>query len=401
MARLTRAEQQQRTRSAVITAARREFAEHGFTPAKIDRIAERAELTRGAVYSNFPGKRALYLAVLLDDVLTAPERPGTSGDPATSGDSGDVAVPGVLTALGQLARRWEDRPPLTADLEIVLTTPEHHRIMGSLVKVNALLLALGLESVTPTVAQVDGGREPAREVRRAELVWSWLLGGSLLSAHAPGLGDPFDRISAAEHLGSMTLDDIWAPSYGPYVREAEIIAPVDLPAATATTRNDLISGDAVVTTGGGLDGLVVVLSPEMLSSAEEAVRSADRVTLLVPVSHDGEADRLVHLVLADALSLLRGVFPVSTWKGFRIVLDADGELSGQLSTSAGFGSPGDDSTRDSTGRSQFAVAVVGGQIVARAEGTGAALAAGAVIGSDSELLDQRPDVVDTESVRLD
>ncbi|MHC5909126.1 TetR family transcriptional regulator, partial [Streptomyces sp. S6] len=84
MARLTRAQQQERTRAAVLVAARREFTEHGYAEAKIDRIAERADLTRGAVYSNFSGKRALYLAVLADDAEKArdlarpPLRPPTS-----------------------------------------------------------------------------------------------------------------------------------------------------------------------------------------------------------------------------------------------------------------------------------------------------------------------------------
>ncbi|MER6901984.1 helix-turn-helix domain-containing protein, partial [Amycolatopsis sp. NPDC000740] len=64
MARLTRAQTQERNRAKVLAAARDEFTERGFRDAKIDVIAERAELTRGAVYSNFPGKRALYFAVL-------------------------------------------------------------------------------------------------------------------------------------------------------------------------------------------------------------------------------------------------------------------------------------------------------------------------------------------------
>src|SRR5436305_573653 len=48
MARLTRAQQQERTGAAILAAARAEFAEYGYAEAKIDRIAEPAELTRGA-----------------------------------------------------------------------------------------------------------------------------------------------------------------------------------------------------------------------------------------------------------------------------------------------------------------------------------------------------------------
>src|ERR1700749_1623123 len=67
MGRLTRAEAQEGNRAKVLAAAREEFVERGFREAKIDSIADRAELTRGAVYSNFPGKRALYFAVLAAD----------------------------------------------------------------------------------------------------------------------------------------------------------------------------------------------------------------------------------------------------------------------------------------------------------------------------------------------
>src|SRR5690242_11043623 len=86
MVRLTRAQQQVRTRASVLAAAAEEFAQHGYAEAKVDRIAARAELTRGAVYSNFPSKRSLYLAVLLD-TLPAP----VAGDAAAT-EPVDVAA---------------------------------------------------------------------------------------------------------------------------------------------------------------------------------------------------------------------------------------------------------------------------------------------------------------------
>src|SRR5690606_29679956 len=75
MARLSRAELQEVNRAKVLAAADAEFAERGFRDAKVDAIAERAELTRGAVYSNFPGKRALYFAVLAERAERAPAQP--------------------------------------------------------------------------------------------------------------------------------------------------------------------------------------------------------------------------------------------------------------------------------------------------------------------------------------
>jgi len=99
MARLTRAQQQERTRAAVLAAAENEFAEQGYADAKVDRIAERAELTRGAVYSNFPSKRALYLAVLVHLVERGEAAPAT----ARGG------------SLGAFARVWLERLPMATD----------------------------------------------------------------------------------------------------------------------------------------------------------------------------------------------------------------------------------------------------------------------------------------------
>src|SRR4051812_2489305 len=79
--------------------------EHGYVEAKIDRIAEQADLTRGAVYSNFTGKRALYLAVLADDA----ERAGSDATPPAQS-------PGTVEdALGAFARVWLERLPLAGD----------------------------------------------------------------------------------------------------------------------------------------------------------------------------------------------------------------------------------------------------------------------------------------------
>src|ERR1700716_3573346 len=99
MSRLSRVELQRRNRARVLAAARDEFTARGFRDAKIDGIAERAELTRGAVYSNFPGKRALYFAVLAE----AAEGTPVPAHPEPGGT--------VREALGALARAWVARLP--------------------------------------------------------------------------------------------------------------------------------------------------------------------------------------------------------------------------------------------------------------------------------------------------
>ena len=64
MVRLNRVESQQQTREALVASARRHFGEVGYAKASLDRIAEDAGFTRGAVYANFDGKPGLLFAVL-------------------------------------------------------------------------------------------------------------------------------------------------------------------------------------------------------------------------------------------------------------------------------------------------------------------------------------------------
>jgi AcrR family transcriptional regulator len=95
---LTRAEQQSRTRAALVASARRVFGRDGFHGANLAAIAREAGLTKGAVYSNFDSKADLFLAVLDDDMAgLEPE----SWDPVARFDSGadlsgqSVRLPGL------------------------------------------------------------------------------------------------------------------------------------------------------------------------------------------------------------------------------------------------------------------------------------------------------------------
>jgi AcrR family transcriptional regulator len=60
--RLTRTESRQRTREALVIAAMEVFARDGYAGASVDRIAEQAGYTIGALYSNFATKEKLFLA---------------------------------------------------------------------------------------------------------------------------------------------------------------------------------------------------------------------------------------------------------------------------------------------------------------------------------------------------
>lgn len=71
--RLTRKEQQERTRDALIRAGARAVAERGLHRASIDEIARDAGFTKGAFYANFANKDALVLAILERHFSTAIE----------------------------------------------------------------------------------------------------------------------------------------------------------------------------------------------------------------------------------------------------------------------------------------------------------------------------------------
>lgn len=61
---ISRSERQRQTREALVFAARAVFAEVGYHAASLDQIARHAGFSKGAVYSNFEGKAALFLAVM-------------------------------------------------------------------------------------------------------------------------------------------------------------------------------------------------------------------------------------------------------------------------------------------------------------------------------------------------
>lgn len=68
--RLTRAEQQARTRSALLEAAERVFHDRGFVGASVEAITLEAGFSRGAFYSNFESKEQLFAELLQDRVYT-------------------------------------------------------------------------------------------------------------------------------------------------------------------------------------------------------------------------------------------------------------------------------------------------------------------------------------------
>lgn len=351
MGRLTRAEIQRRNRAKVLAAAWDEFAERGFRDAKIDSIADRAELTRGAVYSNFPGKRALYFAVLAEaaDGAPAAARPA----PGTSAQN----------ALGALARAWVARLPLTTDeqgsasrlgtdlMPVIVADDQVGRPFAQLMKLQALLLGLALE-------QSSSRSATSRMVRVAEAALTTLHGASQMAAAAPGFVEPFDVVTMCERLASLDLGDSWQPPHIAHIPQAR---PAD-ESWTPPVAEDAVRGQPARLTG---DGVVAVLGLHRIAAIEEAVRAAPSgvdVTAVLVTSSPAELMPLVRLVMAELRGWLRAAFAPAVWPRLQVVCDGSA-----LAAAAGLPVVSD--------ATEAAVRVQANRIVRRADGFGACHAA--------------------------
>ena len=339
MTRLSRAETQERNRAKVLTAARAEFTARGYRDAKIDEIADRASLTRGAVYSNFPSKRALYFAVLADSSMPPPDFPSL-GDTRRS-------------ALGALARAWVARletpeAQLGASLLAEVQASEQTRVpFTRLLALDALLLGVALERLEPPPPGT-------RLTRLATTAMTLLQGARSLSSAAPGLVEPFDVVSACEALATLNLNDWWPPP-----RVVPPTAVLDEPWSPPAFL-DLVTDEPVAP---GPDGVVAVLGLHRLPAAEEAIRAARApVTVVMVTSEPLELAALARLVVTELAGCLRQAFPRSAWPAVRVVCDEGG-------VAAAAGVP---SVSDGT---EVAVRVSAGRLVGRAEGPGACHAA--------------------------
>jgi TetR/AcrR family transcriptional regulator, transcriptional repressor of aconitase len=100
MPRLSRAESRQQTRDKLLEAARLVFTRTGYAGASVDMIAESAGFSKGALYSNFESKEAIFLELLEDHM---------GGEIAASaGHAGDHAS--ADEAIDQIARRYAADP---------------------------------------------------------------------------------------------------------------------------------------------------------------------------------------------------------------------------------------------------------------------------------------------------
>lgn len=103
----------ERTRAALITAALEIAVEKGFVSASLDEIANRAGMTKGAIYSNFGGKTDLMLAAVrsISGAFAPSYEPGATFD---------VHIRQVANTIVQMLPAIQKAARLQADFQVFL-----------------------------------------------------------------------------------------------------------------------------------------------------------------------------------------------------------------------------------------------------------------------------------------
>ncbi len=167
--RLTREESRQRTRAAILDAAEAAFSSRGYRASSLDEIALAAGFTKGAVYSNFASKPALFLALLDRRAdrdrprLTGAEGPPPEGpppegpppeDPAWSLATLDFLVDAVAddSTRAALAERYAEARRQTGD-QVCAGRPDP--AWGTREEVASVAMALGTGLIIQSI--IDPG----------------------------------------------------------------------------------------------------------------------------------------------------------------------------------------------------------------------------------------------------
>ena len=94
------------TRAAVVDAARRLFAEHGFFQTKVEQIAKLSRVSPATVYAQCGGKQGL-LRSLMDSWTQAPMVEASYRE-TLSGDDATLVMQTLTTAYLQITQAWGD-----------------------------------------------------------------------------------------------------------------------------------------------------------------------------------------------------------------------------------------------------------------------------------------------------
>ena len=148
-ARVTRAERQAQTRESLISVAREMFLHDGYAATSLDKVAERAGFSKGAVYSNFAGKEELCLEVL--DSIHAEQIDGV-----VAAFTKDTDLDGRIEAFADWARSGLGKPRWTAlEVEFAAVARQSPYVAAELVKRHRELVAATAELIRQVMRDAD------------------------------------------------------------------------------------------------------------------------------------------------------------------------------------------------------------------------------------------------------
>ena len=168
--RLTRQESQARTRVLLLEVATAEFLAHGYNGTSLERVADAAGFSKGAVYGNFAGKEELCLAVLETYFFTQLQKFVT--DFAAGGETIEERL-GVLERWLEVAladEKWQ----LLA-LEFATQTRRNQKIQEQLAQRERMMRTAVTALLTQQIRQL--GVKPALPPDQLAVVLVAVVGG--------------------------------------------------------------------------------------------------------------------------------------------------------------------------------------------------------------------------------
>jgi AcrR family transcriptional regulator len=177
--RLSRAEQTERNRAALLASARRVFLERGYHGASVDQIADAAGFSTGVVYSQFGAKADLFLALL--EARIAERAAGNAR--TVEGLAGDAGLSKLLAHAASVDRAEPEWGLLVIEFRVhAARDPELGRRYAA---VHQRTLA-GMERAVTGLYQRAGQAPPLPPADLARLLVAVGAGARLEQAAEPG-----------------------------------------------------------------------------------------------------------------------------------------------------------------------------------------------------------------------
>ncbi|HLS67563.1 MAG TPA: helix-turn-helix domain-containing protein [Pseudogracilibacillus sp.] len=150
--RLTREEMKQQTRKQLLEVATRLFASKGYYETSVDKVAEEAGFSKGAVYSNFGSKEDLFLAVFTE---SQQEDLATLAELATQFSSLDAFVAAI--SKHHERERKQNEPWTLLKLEFLLFALREDQARDKLLAI----MEQNRKQLAQIIAQID--KDPLRQ----------------------------------------------------------------------------------------------------------------------------------------------------------------------------------------------------------------------------------------------